>query len=139
MGLIEEIHPKLLERIEAVMLSQLQEAPAHPRELDDIRERLIAFTRKVGDGTFMVVADIRNGAKLGMPLITYLEPRLDELEALAKTSVVSLAHQILAYVLASDTPKEKIREVCDNEFDALLEDKAKVTQADIALLELLRE
>lgn len=141
MGLIEDVNPMLLERIEAVMRIQLQETPVNREMLAQIRNRLLKFARKVGQYDLLAIVEVRAGARLGMPLVSYLEPHLQELDNLATDThdVTDLVYQILAFVLASDTPDDKVREVCNNEFDALLPDKAKVTQADVLLLKLLAE
>jgi hypothetical protein len=138
---IESVNPKQLERIEAVCQGNLQEAPGNSELLDEIRNRLNKFTRAVGAETFMVVHDIRGGQRLGLPVVNYLEPHEEELRQYAtdKKNLTGLVHQILAFVLASNTPITLVGEVTMNEIDELIEDKAWLSTADVALVSLLKD
>lgn len=142
-GLLVDVNPVLLERIETIMLGQLTVNPESMESVSSTRERLLGLFQHHPDKGFMVLNDVKAGAKLGLPLENYLAPHLDELEALANANTDQangdLALQLLAFVLASNTPSDKIKEVCDLEFDALYTDKANVTKADVKLLSYLQE
>lgn len=142
-ALFVDVNPMLLEKIETVMLGQLKIDPESMESINTTKERLLGFFKHHPNQPFMVLNDVKAGIKLTLPLENYLKPHLEELEMLAKGTsdkdISELVIQLLAFILASNTPSDKIREVCDNELDALYVDKAQVTKADIKLLSYMQE
>lgn len=133
LAILDKVEASLLEQIERV-LPETTTGHVPPSEAVT-RSRIRLNTYRVNRDSLLVIEDIRNGQRLGLPFALYLEYHTEALESM---DIPTLTEQLLGFVLASEVSNDEIYKTCISELEALLIDPTKVIQADVQLKKLLK-
>lgn len=133
LALLDTVEASLLEQIERVLPETITDHVPSSDAVLRARERLNLY--RVNRDHLLVIEDIRNGQRLGLPIALYMEYHTDAFDGM---DIPTLTEQLLGFVLASDTQNDHLRATCMVEIEAVLHDPVKVTLADIQLTKLLK-